>query len=512
MTTTWINKDKFKDENFSSIKEGFIDISLNINPLEQFLKANPLKSIFDSEPVNSRNLKEPFTQIDSALKPLDYDEKEADDNIVNNLNNTVARNMNKQKLTRGQIEQDDKTINSIIISLFSIFIGLYVSYNWYFTMTEGYKKRFAFYEKFEFTNYLYFFTEYFYKIIEFFDKSITKYIPEDLVSKIKKSWFKERSIFVLIFIISYFSVKFIIRVIKRGYNILNKYIQTGKIDFFKLIYDPKNNNILVIVLFIGFVIFGLIDSVASVGKKVLGVQDEISVNPSDKFKDALTQFKIAHPLSYLIIFLIRISLIYSPTVSFASSLILVLYIFYSLIGIPYYTSQDDEGKNEIFKNDNMTLIEMFRRIHAYMNINHVVFEDRDDDDLFTRVKNFFEIYVFRLLFNFSPYIILFSSLFSVIPSILNLHSSQFKWTGIGIISVLSIAIFKFMVDETPILYINIQKFKNMVSNLADTFDVDDATDADTNATDTNATDTNATDTNATDTNATDTNANATENS
>ena len=30
---------------------------MNINPLEQFLKANPLKSIFDSETVNSRNLK-----------------------------------------------------------------------------------------------------------------------------------------------------------------------------------------------------------------------------------------------------------------------------------------------------------------------------------------------------------------------------------------------------------------------------------------------------------------------
>jgi hypothetical protein len=46
-----------------------------------------------------------------------------------------------------------------------------------------------------------------------------------------------------------------------------------------------------------------------------------------------------------------------------------------------------------------------------------------------------------------------------------------------------------MVDETPILYINIQKFKNMVSNLADAFDVDNATDTEINPTDmeTNAT-------------------------
>ena len=67
-------------------------------------------------------------------------------NNVNNIvdvNNIIDENTKKQNLTRGQIQQDDETINSIINSLFSIFIALYVSYNWYFNMTEGYKKRFA---------------------------------------------------------------------------------------------------------------------------------------------------------------------------------------------------------------------------------------------------------------------------------------------------------------------------------------------------------------------------------
>ena len=55
MTTKWINTEKNKDENFS-VKEGFVDK----NPLANFLLANPLKSIFDQEPIDSRNLKEPF--------------------------------------------------------------------------------------------------------------------------------------------------------------------------------------------------------------------------------------------------------------------------------------------------------------------------------------------------------------------------------------------------------------------------------------------------------------------
>ena len=48
MTTKWINKEIFKEENFST-KEGFDKGSYeDKNPLEQFLKANPLKSIFDA--------------------------------------------------------------------------------------------------------------------------------------------------------------------------------------------------------------------------------------------------------------------------------------------------------------------------------------------------------------------------------------------------------------------------------------------------------------------------------
>lgn len=467
MTTTWINKDIFKEGNFS-IKEEFAGISLNINPLEKFLQANPLKSIFD------------FNETFDNIYEIGGEDIVDDNNEKTNTktNSSAASAASATNLTKKQLKQDDKTINSIMVSLFSLFISLYVSYNWYFNMTEGYKKRFKFHEKFEITNYLYFFTEYFYNIIQFFDKTVTEYIPNVFVKNMKETFFKERSLFVLIFIISYFSVNFIIRVIRRVYNYLNKYIETGKTDLFKLMYDPKNNNILVTILFVGFVIYGFIESFASIGKKMMGdkldAAEENLVAPSEKFKDVLTQFKITHPISYLIIFLIRVSLVYGPTVSSLSTLILIFYMFYSLLTIPYYMSQDnnDNKKNELFNDDNMSLIEMLRRIHAYMNTNNIfceILEQNPNNPLDSKEKllNWAEIF-FRTIFNFSPYIIMFSGLFSIIPSILKLHSQETKWIGITIISILSIIILNFMRDEIPILYVKIQDFKNGVGKVVET--------------------------------------------
>jgi hypothetical protein len=484
MTTTWINKDIFKEGNFS-IKEGFADISLNINPLEKFLQANPLKSIFDfNETFDNLNDSQDFNEtFDNLNDSQDFNE------TFDNLNEIgkEIQDFNTEsttKITIKQLKQDDNIINSILISLFTLFISLYVSYNWYFNMTEGYKKRFKFYEKFEFTNYLYFFTEYFYNIIQFFDKTITEYIPNNFVKNMKDTFFKERSLFVLIFLISYFSVNFFIRVILRLYNYLNTYIETGKIDLFKLMYDPKKNNILATILFVGFVIYGFFESLASIGKKMLGNKMDAAINieenlenklnPGERFKDALMQFKIANPISYMIIFLIRVSLLYGPTVSSLSALFLIFFMFYSFLGIPYYMSQDntDNTKNELFYDDNMSFIEMFRRIHAYMNTNNIFCEilEQDPNNPLTWKETLFnwaEIF-FRTIFNFSPYIIMFSGLFSLIPSILKVQSQETKWTGITVISILSIIIFNFMRDEIPILYVKIQEFKNAVDKVVET--------------------------------------------
>ena len=142
--TTWINKEKFKETN-NKIIEGFVDISLNINPLTMFLQSNPLKSIFDRELIDSRNINqiENFDQIN----PID---EQANINPIGSPDDENGNTkINDKSLSTNEIKRDEKLIDSIMISLFSIFITLYVSYNWYFNLTEGFTKRIKFFEKFD---------------------------------------------------------------------------------------------------------------------------------------------------------------------------------------------------------------------------------------------------------------------------------------------------------------------------------------------------------------------------
>jgi hypothetical protein len=471
MTTKWINKELFKEENFSTkVSEGFNNLSSsNKNPLEQFLKANPLKSIFDREPMDSRNEIKP----DEVIEPF-LDDEEEWSNIVpigepdvikgeKEKKKKVKFIKSEKKMTREDLKRDDALIKSIMISLFSIFIALFVSYNWFFNMIEGFKLTGdKFYKNFDFVNYFYLFTEYFYKIVKFVDQSVTKYLP-NYVQLLKG---KERFIFILIFVISYFSVKSIIDFLLRIYGYFKTFAEKGKLNFFKILYNPKNNNIFATILFFVFVIVGVIESFASIKDSIIGKEaDELknftdNLDPSKKFQNSLMQFKIAHPIIYLIILLIRVSITYGPTVSFASMMFLFYFKFYSLLGISFYTSQPDPDglKHDLFKGVE-SVIEMFRRIHAYINANHVFTELKETDK---GVADYIEMFC-RLLFNYSPYIILFSGIFSVIPSILKIYSPTYKFSGIAIISILSIALFKFMINEMPILYVNIEKVKNGIN-------------------------------------------------
>jgi hypothetical protein len=488
MTTKWINKEIFKEENFSTkLSEGFDNVSSsNKNPLEQFLKANPLKSIFDREPVDSRNEIETFLDDDGdvietfsdddgdVIETFLDDEKEWS-NIVPFGEPGVIKNRTKKgkikkkvnffksekKMTRAHLKRDNALIKSITISLFSIFISLYVSYNWFFNVVEGFKLTGdKFYKKFDVVNYFYLFTEYFYKIVKFIDQSVSKNLP-NYVQLLKG---KERFIFILIFIISYFSVKSIIDFLFRIYAYLKTFAEKGKIDFFQILYNPKNNNIFTTILFFVFVLVGVIESFGSIKDSIIGKEaDELknfteNLDPSKKFQNSLMQFKIAHPICYLIILLIRVSITYGPTVSFSSMMFLFYFKFYSLLGISNYTSQPDDSKPELFKGVK-SLFEMIRRIHAYINANHVFTEMKETDK---GVVDYLELFL-RYLFMFSPYIILFFGIFNVIPSILKIYSPTYKLTGIAIISILSIALFKFMANEIPILYVNIEKIKNGIS-------------------------------------------------
>jgi hypothetical protein len=487
MTTKWINTEKIKDENFS-MKEGFDNGSLPKNPLEQFLQANPLKSIFDQEPINSRNLNEPFGEMqninENDLNPID------DQDDIDNINplgspdddeifkGTKINNKSENALTKSDIKRDEKLINSILVSLFSLFITLYVSYNWYFNLSEGFSKRIEFYEKFNVVNYLYFFSEYFYKIVKFFDETITIKIP-GLVKFFKG---RDRTIFVLIFFISHYVVKSVISFLTRVYKYAKKYIETGKINLMKLIYDPKSNNIYISLLFVFFVIEGIVSSFKSgfIDKKMegmvppgaaalagapdpaTGAAAEAELNPSESFKEMLSAFKVANPLSYLIITLIRIAIVYGPTVSFASTLFFLYFKFYSLLGVPYYLKFNTDPIDEANLYSGVregSFIDMFRHIHAVINVNHLIFEPNNDEEMSSKIKNNLEKFA-RGIFNNLPFLVMFFGLIRSVPSILKIYSPVYKWTGIAFVSAIMIGLFKFMLDENPKMYVLQEEIKN----------------------------------------------------
>lgn len=492
--TTWINKDKFKEENFS-IKEGFDnEPDTDKNPLEQFLKANPLKSIFDREVVDSRNLQEAFNP-NKELNPIgDQDDVDninpigtPDDKIFKGKYSTKIKNKNKRVLTHADIKRDNALIQSIMVSLFSLFITLYVSYNWYFNLTEGFSKRIKFYEKFDVVNYMYFFSEYFYKIVKFFDSTISIKIPS-FVNAMKGSFFKERSIFILIFFISHYAVKSIISLVMRIYRYINTFAETGKLNVLKLLYDPKSTNIYITLLFVYYVIEGIISSFTSgyankamneldpssdeSGKSTVdpstvdpSTVDPSTVDPSDSFKASMTEFKIAHPLSYLIIILIRIAIVYGPTVAFSSTLFFLYFKFYALFGIPYYLKFNSDPIDESNLYNGVregSFLDMFRRIHAVMNVNHVFTEIKDEPEGFNWIGSKVE-WISRLFFNNLPFLILFFGLIKSVPSILKIYSPMYKWTGIGLIGFFGLALIKFMLVENPKIYVLQQMIINNVN-------------------------------------------------
>ena len=442
----------FTDKHFSA-KEGFTNKQSNKNPLEIFLKANPLKSIFDREIIDTRNATEGFAEVnpiedpDNNIKPLREEEEE-----LNPLANETPAEPDNER-TRNRKKKDAKLIETIIISLVSLFISLYISYNWIFNFTEGFTQRIQVYEKFDVVNYLYFFSEYFYKIVKFVDETVSIKIPGLVKAREEK-----RTIFILIFIIATYVVKSVISFLMRLYKIIKTFVETRKINIAKLIYDPKNNNLYISLLFVFFVIEGIISSLKSglttkaakdlgaglgelgdkLGDKLSessGITETIhsASDPSESFKEALTSFKIANPLKYILILLIRIAIVYGPTIALSSSLVFFYLNFYSLYGIPYYMNATNSQEG---------FIDMFRNIHANLNSGYAFFQTAEPNT----VSDYFEKFS-KGVFKYLPFMIMFSGIFTGILSTLKFHSSVYKWTGISLLSLLGLGIFSFMVGE-----------------------------------------------------------------
>jgi hypothetical protein len=112
-----------------------------------------------------------------------------------------------------------------------------------------------------------------------------------------------------------------------------------------------------------------------------------------------------------------------------------------------------------------SFLDMFRRIHAVMNVNCVLYEIKEEDNM---VRKWIEKGL-RLLFNNLPFLIMIFGLIRAIPSILKIYSPILKWTGITLISGFGLAIIKFMLDENPKMYILQQKMLNSINGIVETF-------------------------------------------
>jgi hypothetical protein len=97
----------------------------------------------------------------------------------------------------------------------------------------------------------------------------------------------------------------------------------------------------------------------------------------------------------------------------------------------------------------MSLVALFRRIHAIINLKHIVFELKDENPWY---KNWAEIFL-RNFFIFLPFLIMLVGLFNVIPSISKIESSSARWMGFGIIGTLIAGVLGFAISENTKLRI-----------------------------------------------------------
>jgi hypothetical protein len=452
--TNWINKNKFM-ENFSGSIETFSDISFNVNPLTMFLQSNPLKSIYDRDITNSRNTQEPFTTPDDKVDnikdfgtPEDVEEIGIKDPEEQKEPKTSKK---KQPLLS---ERDANLIRSIIIALLTLFLTVYVSYNWFFNLTEG-KRQVKFYESFDFVNFAYFFTEYFYKIIKFFDMKIMETTPNFVANMLESSFFKERSLFVFILLISKIIVQKSMAFIFKIYYFLKKFLIKRKIDI-GLFYDPKNNNAIFSMLFFYFVVEGIISSFTS------GIVSN-AIDPSSTFKESMTSFKIAHPIVYIIILVIRLAIVHTPTISAVSSLFFLYIGFYSVFSILYYIYINPviPLKDSLYVDvKSGSLVDFYRRIHAIINLKHILFEIKSDTPWY---KTWAEK-ILRTFFIYLPFIILFSGLLKVLPIILKINSPNIKMIATGIFGLLVLWIMNFAINEDYRLQIVKDKIREQMAD------------------------------------------------
>jgi hypothetical protein len=426
MTTSWIKG------NFS-IKEGFEDKKKTTSPgdnLTQFLKSNPLKSIYDNKNKNARNTlldevpldelpldEVPMTDIDQidpvnevSIEPLDTIGGTGFDNIKGiAIPKEVIIEDDDDETTKNDRKKNNQADAIIISNMSTSFVTLgftfFAAYNLYFNFIEVGKSIDV--EKILNKLPAYAVTQWFAKIVILVYEFITTSIPKTIQWFINyQSFFKYRTLFVLLLVFSYFLIKTISSTVTSFIKGLFKQKMSTILGY---IFNFKNNNKLVSLLFFFFIIKALFSIFTEPGSPILS-------------------FIVANPFLFLIALFIYIVVLYPITVSFSTFAITGLFMFYCFFSMIYFYFSFDkiDDDSSPFKGI-VTFSDLLNVINNHLNFTAPVITGN--------ANNIFEKMVSFLL-NDIHYLYIFLALLSLLPSILKLHSISLQAYFFSIFGIL----------------------------------------------------------------------------
>ncbi len=314
---------------------------------------------------------------------------------------------------QNKVDDDMSLLNTILVSLVSVFLTLHVAYTWYYNFTQCTGEA-TFYKKFDFLTSFSFITEYFYNIIKFIDVTLQERFVSFSKILINNTFLKDRSLFVLLLLISGSIVTYMIKFVKVFVTqIMNKK------------FNPKSlpgPNSLIAVLYFAFVLYGIFNNFMEGGP--------------------VASFMTTNPILSILAIIIRVALLYVLTTNGLPYLIFIYIAYYSLVGA---TAKPDSLYAKVADG---TFIGHYRALHSIINVNHVVYEMQDNAPF----KNFVES-ILRGFFKYYPYIALLFGLAPLIIKSLDFNMAYLKYPFIGVVLVSIISVIWLAIQENPKLLI-----------------------------------------------------------
>ena len=389
-TTAWI-KEKEKEKEKDITKDITKDKTKeNFAPLSNLLKTKPIKSVYIDEPTDTRN--EIQWADDNTIEGLDTITGSKFDNIkgLEFAKTKKDRTFTLQKDVLKENKSDDSAIGKMANTVVTSLVALFMSYNLYFNFTNG-SEIIKIGDKLD-------------KIplkegsgiVNTFNNIMSTSLPALAHSAINNnSYFKYRTLFVLLLIFCY---RLLQTLVKDAYGFIVGLFKQKSTSIFRYLFNFKGNNKLVSILFFFFLTKNIYAMFTEQGGPVVS-------------------FVIANPFLFAILLFIYVVVLYPITVSLSTFVIYCLVAFYCIFSIVYFYFTQDFDPNSPYHGVK-SLSELFDAINTHLSVSdtHVIFENSDNP-----IEKFFK--TLWKNFNYSYIIILFLTL---IPSILNLHSSAYK--------------------------------------------------------------------------------------